>query len=88
MVRLPIRENPASASNIYAGELKDDGRYEKKVFIFPSRRRGKALGDIRKPLERTIILAGISMNIRPHMLRQAFATHHSERGEDIRIIPS
>jgi integrase/recombinase XerD len=54
--------------------------------LFPSRRKGGALTDIRRPLWTAMEKAGITEKITPHQLRHAFATHLMERGVDMRTI--
>ena len=83
---VPIHKILAATLNIYIEELKKKVKYEEDGLVFPSRRGGGVLTDIRKPLERAMKLAGISEKITPHMLRHAFATHILERGGDLRTI--
>lgn len=65
-------------------------RLEKKGYkgelLFPSRKTGDALTDIRKPIKTAMKKAGITRRITPHMFRHSFATHLLEAGTDLRTI--
>jgi site-specific recombinase XerC len=54
--------------------------------LFPSRRGGGVLKDIRFPLVRSLRITGLHRKITPHQFRHAFATHLLEAGSDIREI--
>jgi site-specific recombinase XerD len=60
--------------------------YQNSEYLFPSRRTGKALTDIRKPIKTAMKNAGITGRITPHMFRHSFATHLLEAGQDLRTI--
>ncbi len=55
-------------------------------YVFPSRRTGGKLVDVRKAIAKAKKAAGITLTIRPHLLRHTFATHLLEAGQDIRYI--
>jgi len=57
-----------------------------KGLVFPSKRTGRPIVDVRKAIERAKKAAGITAKIRPHLLRHTFATHLLEGGADIRYI--
>lgn len=56
------------------------------TLLFPSRKTGKVLTDIRKPIQTAKAKAGITSRITPHVLRHSFATHLLEAGQDLRTI--
>ncbi len=58
----------------------------KGELLFPSRKTGDALTDIRKPIKTAMKKAGITRRITPHMFRHSFATHLLEAGTDLRTI--
>ncbi len=82
---VPIHKKLAGYLKAYIEDLKANGRFKEDGLVFPSRRGGSVLTDIRKPLERAIRLAGVS-HITPHMFRHSFATHMIEGGENIRTV--
>lgn len=61
--------------------IKEDNGY-----VFPSKRTGKPITDVRKAIQRACKAAGITAKVRPHLLRHTFATHLLEAGQDIRYI--
>ena len=62
-----------------------EGKY-KGPLLFPSRKTGKPLTDIRKPIQTAMKHAGITDKITPHMFRHSFATHLLEADQDLRTI--
>jgi len=79
---VPIHELLSGALS----ELKKSPLFKEGGYVFPSRRGGGALTDIRKPLERVMRLAGITERITPHMFRHSFATHLMNTGANLRSI--
>jgi site-specific recombinase XerD len=71
------------AMTVHLGSL---GVISSDALIFPSRKTGLAIVDIRKPLETAMKKAGINKRVTPHMFRHAFATHSLDSGGDLSTI--
>jgi site-specific recombinase XerD len=81
--RVPLTK--AAQDAIKEQLLRMDGKYKGEL-LFPSRKTGKALTDIRKPIKTAMKNAGIIGRITPHMFRHSFATHLLEADQDLRTI--
>lgn len=81
--RVPLSKTAQEAIKIQLARL--DGRY-KGPLLFPSRKTGQPLTDIRKPIQTAMRHAGITDKITPHMFRHSFATHLLEADQDLRTI--
>ncbi len=71
--------------------LDDLKKYNKsflpKDYLIEGQRGGKySATSIEKIVKRTAEKAGLKQNIYPHMLRHTFATHHMEKGTELRLI--
>ncbi|EPH13008.1 site-specific tyrosine recombinase XerD [Facklamia hominis] len=88
---LPIGEEAAYWLNQYLQDVrplflaKKTSRHTQHVFLNqrgnPFTRQG-----IWKNLNKYVQIAGISMDVSPHMLRHSFATHLLENGADLRMV--
>lgn len=69
-------------------DMKEYMKQEKPgVYFIQGQAGGKYSGSsISKIVERTAARAGIKRKVTPHMFRHTFATHHMERGTELRLI--
>jgi integrase/recombinase XerD len=84
-----FKDRYVNLSRITLDLLRDYFRqYKPKKYLFEGQQNGKKYSceSVLKVVRGAGLKAGINRRVTPHMLRHSFATHHLEKGTDIRYI--
>ena len=78
---VPMSERLKDALREQLQTLPEDAK-----LVFPSRRGGGELTDIRWPIRRALKILKMTRRVTPHMLRHSFASHMIDAGADLKTV--